>query len=265
MEEAAWFWGVATCVKLLLIPTYHSTDFEVHRHWLALTSSLPLARWYSDASSPWTLDYPPLFAYFELLLSLPASLLDPTIVDLVAGQNYATPFAILFQRLSVAAADLVLFLAAHRLARRFPPFRRRLAYALLLWSPALLIVDHIHFQYNGFLLGILLLSLSFLVEGRDLAGGIAFAVLICSKHLFLVGAPVYFVYLLRHYCKGGFGNALGRFLAMGSAVGAVFAAAFGPFWYHGQVNKPIVFVFPLFSFCYLFLNSLLTLCLLLVS
>ncbi|XP_073111689.1 dolichyl pyrophosphate Glc1Man9GlcNAc2 alpha-1,3-glucosyltransferase-like [Elaeis guineensis] len=244
MEEAAWFWGVATCVKLLLVPTYHSTDFEVHRHWLALTSSLPLARWYSDASSPWTLDYPPLFAYFELLLSLPASLLDPTIVDLVAGQNYAASSALLFQRVSVAAADLVLLLGAHRLARRLPPFRRRLAFAFLLWSPALLIVDHIHFQYNGFLLGILLLSLSFLAEGRDLAGGIAFAVLICSKHLFLVGAPVYFVYLLRHYCRGGFGKALGRFLAMGSAVGAVFATAFGPFLYHGQMLQVLHRLFP---------------------
>lgn len=104
----------------------------------------------------------------------------------------------------------------------------------------MIIVDHLHFQYNGFLLGILLLSLAALEEGKDLMGGFLFAVLLCFKHLFAVAAPVYFVYLLRHYCRGGLVKGFGRLVLMGSVVVAVFAAAYEPFLYHGQV-----FLYPI--------------------
>lgn len=108
-------------------------------------------------------------------------------------------------------------------------------WVLVIWSPALLIVDHMHFQYNGFLLGLLLMSISGLMEGKDLMGGFFFAVLLCFKHLFAVAAPVYFVYLLRHYCRGGLVKGFGRLLVMGMVVVAVFVAAFGPFVYQDQV------------------------------
>lgn len=37
-------------------------------------------------------------------------------------------------------------------------------------------------------------------QKQDLAAGATFAVLVLMKHLFAYVAPLYFVYLLRHYC-----------------------------------------------------------------
>lgn len=236
ISDIWWFALVAAALKLLLIPAYRSTDFEVHRHWLALTHSLPLYHWYSDTTSPWTLDYPPFFAYFEKFLSFFASLVDPTMTNLHEGLNYVSPLAILFQRLSVIFSDVVLIYSIRKLSKDLKKTEKFLTWALIIWSPGLFIVDHMHFQYNGFLLGMLLLSLSYLEEGRDVMGGFVFAVLLCFKHLFAVAAPVYFVYLFRHYCNGGIVKGFVRLVVMGSVVLAVFAAAYGPFAYYGQVK-----------------------------
>lgn len=104
--------------------------------------------------------------------------------------------------------------------------------ALISCNVGLLMVDHVHFQYNGVLLGVLLASLAALRAGNVLAAGVLFAVLLNMKHLFLVLAPVYFVFILRGWVWGR-GWVL-RLLAMAAAVIAVFGASLAPIIVKGQ-------------------------------
>jgi len=100
-------------------------------------------------------------------------------------------------------------------------------FELIVTCPALILVDHVHFQYNGMLLGVLLLSIVAHLSGHVLLGGALFAVLLNLKHLYLVLAPVQFVFILRGWVCGR--RWAGRLLSMGAIVTGVFWLSFGPF------------------------------------
>ncbi|KAJ7276314.1 glucosyltransferase [Mycena haematopus] len=236
---------LSTTLKLLLFPAYRSTDFEVHRNWLAITYSLPISKWYYDTTSEWTLDYPPFFAYFEKLLSIPASFVDPKIVDL-NNLNYDAWSVIAYQRITVILSELVLAAALIRFIRgSADPSTQRLISASLFLHPGFLIVDHIHFQYNGFMFGILLWSILMAHNGNKLASGILFAVLLNFKHIYMYLAPAYFVYLLRSFCVSPSGQLeMKNFLSLANAVIAVFIVSFGPFIVMGQIPQVLSRLFP---------------------
>lgn len=231
---------IVTLIKILFIPLYYSTDFEVHRNWLAVTHSLPPSEWYYNADSEWTLDYPPFFAWLEYGLSHIAKYFDPEML-VIENLNYKSEMTVIFQRLSVIVLD-ILYIIGAKSCSDLVIDRELLVFFLLLCNPGLLMVDHIHFQYNGFLYGMMLLSITHMIKGNYIQSSFWFAVLLNFKHIFLYVVPVYVIYLLRAYCftipysddakVAWYSFSALNLIKVALTVILVFAASFGPFIHH---------------------------------
>lgn len=209
-----------------------------------------MSEWYFDQTSQWTLDYPPFFAYFEWLLAHAARLVDPAMVKLYSLNHESLP-AVYFQRSSVVVSELLLAYALQLFVDSTPAPTRRAAMAAALsvfLSPGLLIIDHVHFQYNGFMYGVLVLSLVLArCHSTLLNSGLVFAALLCFKHIYLYLAPAYVIFLLRAYClstRSVFRVRLLNCLKLGAGLAAVAAAALGPFALEGAVPQLLKRLFP---------------------
>lgn len=239
---------IVTCFKILLMPTYRSTDFDVHRNWLALTKNLPLSEWYFDdvnGTTVHTLDYPPAFAFFEWILSnnpitsrvLPKN--DDRCLDLLPDfDNDPSDACVVFHRSTVIISDIILWIGTYTACRAMyfgkPLYCSTIPFLLIVLNPGLLWLDHIHFQYNGMLLGMLLGSLGMIMQGNNvspeswaydfyhLGGAALFAILLNMKHLYLTLAPLYFCYLLTRYCISNGKRFLVQKFLMLAAVTAFF-------------------------------------------
>eukprot|EP01102_Stenamoeba_stenopodia_P016729 TRINITY_DN5875_c0_g1_i1.p1 TRINITY_DN5875_c0_g1~~TRINITY_DN5875_c0_g1_i1.p1 ORF type:complete len:422 (+),score=23.69 TRINITY_DN5875_c0_g1_i1:331-1596(+) len=175
---------------------------------------------------------------------------------IVGNHNYSSTATVLFQRFSVIVSDIVFYCGVSRLLKVSSSISRRnvrcLVASLALFEAGLMLVDHIHFQYNGMLMGLYLLSMSFICEGSNLVGAILFAVVLNFKHIFMYIAPVYFVYLLRVEVWGATSPKEKRtihrlffnFVRLGGVVICVFLVSFGPFLYHNQLKDVLLRLFP---------------------
>ncbi|VDN93229.1 unnamed protein product [Brugia pahangi] len=226
-------------IKFLLVPCYHSTDFEVHRNWMAITHTLPICSWYYESRSQWTLDYPPFFAFFEYFLSQIAAKIIPSALVLQKEAYFSTEL-LYFQRFSVIATDVFYVLSCIFVTKSFRKFYKNhngveknsfAADIFLIANVSLVMIDNMHFQYNGILTSLLLLSLGWIMRKSFLCGALTYCILLNMKHIYLYYAPAYAMYYFVNYLF----TSRKTFIANAAKLTAVlilpFALSFGPFIY----------------------------------
>ena len=234
---------IVVILKIFLFPTSQSTDFEVHRNWKAITNSLPISEWYFYSDNKWTLDYPPLFAYMEYILGKISKLVDPNITNL-EKYNYNSLKCKVFMRTTVLFGDLFLFFSIKFLAINMNITLSQ--YLILLFSiqfyAGLVIIDNIHFQYNGIIFGLFFISLGFIAKKKYIYGALLYFIVLSMKHIFIYFAPAYFIFyfqyvIINNIRKKKYKNLIANIILIGFGMSIVLLIVFLPFIAMSIKNK----------------------------
>ena len=205
-------------------------DFEAQRHWLELTWSLPLGEWYWYDLDYWGLDYPPLTAYVSWMCAyFSNSLVGPESVALETSRGLEDPTHKAFMRGTVLALEFLIYVPVvwHLTIRRNKQYW---AFLIALTQPAIILIDHGHFQYNTVALGFSLWAVYFIsLPGVNnlVVGSIFFCMALSFKQMTLYYAPVVGCYLLGR-CFADRKYAVRRFLLLGVTVVSTVALLWGP-------------------------------------
>lgn len=203
-------------------------DYEAQRHWMEVTTQLPISQWYFHDLQWWGLDYPPLTAYHSWLCGKIGSLIDPSWFELYTSRGSQDPTLKIFMRATVVVSEYLIFIpAAVVFVRRFSrlsgvaTWTAAVALVAILMQPATILIDHIHFQYNTVMLGFVLASMSSMLAGRYLWSAIFFVAALGFKQMALYYAFSVFAYLLGS-CFFPRVN-VGRFIAIAAVTAISFA------------------------------------------
>lgn len=148
---------------------------------------------------------------------------------------------IVIQKLTILFGDLFFYFGIWRLASML---KSKTAENFVLLStfllPGILIMDHIHFGYHGFLYGLLILSFAEIFRGKDFLGMLIYCLLVNLNTEFVVFWPAFLLYFFKHFCFERIGEApakfrFSRFLAILIMIAAVSSLAFLPYIYSGKL------------------------------
>jgi alpha-1,3-glucosyltransferase len=195
----------------------------------------------------WGLDYPPLTAYVSYLFGVIAHLIYPELVILHQSRGHESVTGKLFMRTSVIISDLlILFPAIAYFAMALltnntkkKSLQFQTLFFIIVCLPALLLIDHGHFQYNGVSIGLALLAASEILQKRFLFGSVLFCLALNFKQMLLYYSPVFFFCLLRKCYEQGlplkptdrfhFLRALWQLFTIGLTVIVTFGTLWLPF------------------------------------
>ena len=215
-------------------------DYEAQRHWMEITISLPINEWYRNTSNNdlmyWGLDYPPLTAYTSLAMGKVIELFYPDLVLLTSSRGHESDVGKVIMRLSVIMMDILVFIPSILLLviKKTSPssslLSSRYLSLLCLCCPAIILIDHGHFQYNGTALGLSLLGAVFILSDKDVLGSIFFCLALNFKQMTLYYAPVFFFCLLRKcFIKSSSSSSLIHLIKLGITVIISFTVLWSPF------------------------------------
>ncbi|KAI4268038.1 MAG: hypothetical protein LQ337_008070 [Flavoplaca oasis] len=240
---ATGFWGYSG----FNVPPMHG-DFEAQRHWMEITTHLPISQWYFYDLPYWGLDYPPLTAYHSWLLGRIGSIIDPRWFALETSRGYEDQLLKVYMRATVLVSEYLVYIPAAIILNRklgrmrsVSTWESLVALVAILMQPATILIDHAHFQYNTVMLGFNLASISSMLAGRALWGCVFFVAALCYKQMALYYAPAMFAYLIG-ICIVPKPN-VGRFLGIAFVTVLSFAICFAPLllaaMYDRYRNTPI--------------------------
>ncbi|KAM3089349.1 Glucosyltransferase-like protein [Clarireedia jacksonii] len=195
---AAGLWGYSGFES----PPMHG-DFEAQRHWMEITTHLPMSQWYFHDLEWWGLDYPPLTAYHSWLLGKIGGFINPSWFALYKSRGLDDPTMKVFMRATVIISEYLVFVpAAVIFVRRLSKLEAvntwtaSIALTAILMQPGSILIDHAHFQYNTVMLGLVVASMSSILAGRYMWSCVFFVMALGFKQMALYYAPAMFAYLL---------------------------------------------------------------------
>lgn len=206
-------------------------DYEAQRHWMEVALHVPARDWYRNTPdnnlTHWGLDYPPLSGYASWIFGQFVQSFAPDTVALRDSHGHECERSRAAMRGTVLLADSFVLLPALSMLSPTPA----VTVALL---PALLLMDHAHFQYNGVSLGLCVLAFALYKRRRDAMAAAAYTTAVYFKHLCLYFALALFTYHLDRLCRASSIRTGVRYA--GTVVGAISVLtvlSFAP-WLHDK-------------------------------
>eukprot|EP00127_Corallochytrium_limacisporum_P001613 Clim_evm10s70 gene=Clim_evmTU10s70 len=245
-------------------------DFEAQRHWMEITSNLPLKDWYVQTQdndlSYWGIDYPPLSAYHAWLFGNIAKFTFPELVELHSSRGMETDGARAFMRISALITDLLVLVPgchafsialeyseAYQISSRTKTETNNrwklMTNAMLLLSPVFIDIDHLHFQYNGMAFGLVIWAVALFLTEKWFLGAVMYSCALNFKHMSLYYALPIFGY--------GLGSSIDYasltvrwpvFLQLAFGVIFTFAVIWSPIWFVGGVDGMTAVIERMFPF-----------------
>ncbi|XP_010440952.1 PREDICTED: probable dolichyl pyrophosphate Man9GlcNAc2 alpha-1,3-glucosyltransferase isoform X2 [Camelina sativa] len=214
-------------------------DFEAQRHWMEITTNLPVIDWYRNGTNNdltyWGLDYPPLTAYQSYIHGVLLKIFNPESVALLSSRGHESYLGKLLMRWTVLSSDALIFFPAalffvlvyHRNRTRSSKSEVAWHIAMILLNPCLILIDHGHFQYNCISLRLTLGAIAAVLCGSEVLTFGLFSLALSHKQMSAYFAPAFFSHLLGKCLRRR--NPILAVVKLGIAVIATFVIVWWPY------------------------------------